>query len=88
MTRHILLVAALIAVGVPVNPTAAQSDAIVQGQVIAVTDLSVSNSMEWTPPAPIAAWMTRTRAKKCRVSVKIAAMTGTAHRQKANKNSQ
>ena len=40
MTRHILLFAALIAVGVPAIPAAAQSDAIVQGQVIAATDRS------------------------------------------------
>jgi hypothetical protein len=40
MTRHILLVAALIAVGVPAIPAAAQSDAIVQGQVIVATDRS------------------------------------------------
>ena len=40
MTRHILLFAALIAVGVPAIPAAAQSDAIVQGQVIAAADRS------------------------------------------------
>jgi hypothetical protein len=40
MTRHILLFAALIAVGVPAIPAAAQSDAIVHGQVIAAADRS------------------------------------------------
>ena len=40
MTRHILLFAALIAVAAPATPAAAQSDAIVQGQVIAATDRS------------------------------------------------
>ena len=40
MTRHMLLFAALVAVGVPATPAAAQSDAIVQGQVIAAADRS------------------------------------------------
>jgi outer membrane receptor protein involved in Fe transport len=40
MTRYTLLFAALIAVGVPPIPAAAQSDAIVQGLVIAAADRS------------------------------------------------
>jgi len=41
MKLHILLVGVLIALGAPVRPAAAQSDAIVQGQVIAAGDRSV-----------------------------------------------
>jgi hypothetical protein len=40
MTRHIFFFVALITAGVPAIPAAAQSDAIVQGQVIAATDRS------------------------------------------------
>ena len=40
MTRHIFLVFAFIAAGLPALPAAAQSDAIVQGQVIAAADHS------------------------------------------------